>query len=116
MADKNVDDVIAIKGAGVAHERLPPEVLLEGYKTKLLCRHVDPVAGERTCRCANILLGVIASADGEKLHQLSRPILVGMLFTALLEIEIDHHRRVARNCFVERAKVPKRVSTERVVL
>ena len=116
MPDKNVDDVIAIKGAGVAHELLRSEILLHPCKTKLLRGHVDPVAGERTCRCANVILGVIANSDGEKLHQLARPILVRMRFAVLLKIEINHHRRVARNRFDQCGKIPKRVSTERVVL
>src|SRR5207302_749109 len=44
LPDKNVDDVIAIKGAGVAHELLRSEILLHPCKTKLLRGHVDPVA------------------------------------------------------------------------
>src|SRR6202011_5900897 len=92
--DQNIDDVVAIQRSGLPHKSFHAEILRKGSEAKLLRCHVDPVAGKCSRRFANVLLAVISNADGEKLHQFARPVFVWMLPEALLQIEINHHRRV----------------------
>ena len=113
---QDIDDVIAVPRAGFSHECFRAGIVLPRSEPKLLVRHVDSITGEGARRFSNVGFGVMPDPDGEKLHQFPRPIFVRVLFPALLQIEVDHHRGVARDLFRERGKISERVAAERVVL
>ena len=46
---------------------------------------------------AEVLLGIVADAHGEQFHELAAEILVRPAFQVLPGVEIDQHRRVARD-------------------
>src|ERR1035441_2384448 len=106
----------SVKWTAFSHESLVAEVLLKRREPELLRRHVDAVTGKCARRFANVLLAVIADADGEKFHQLARPVFVRMLFAALLKVEIDHHRRVARHLLGQCREISESVMAQGVVL
>ena len=65
---------------------------------------VDFQAGEGTRGFLDVLLGVVAFAEGEKLHQLAGEVFVRLLFAAFLQIEVAHHGGVAHDGFGEGAE------------
>ena len=68
LSQQHVDNIIAIQWSSLIHERFWTPVMLESCKSKLLRTKVDMVTRERSRCLADVLLGVIADADGEKFH------------------------------------------------
>jgi len=77
---------------------------------------VQAPAGEGPRRLLQIGLAVAALAEGEELHQLARKVLVGRLLAAARVVEIDQHRRVARDGVQQVAEVAERVTAQQDVL
>ena len=73
-------------------------------------------AGERARRLADVLLGVVADAEREQLHQLARVVLVGVRFDVDVVVEVAQHRRILRHVQREIAHVAQRVLAEELVL
>jgi hypothetical protein len=71
--------------------------MLARNETKLLSGGIDPVAGESTGRFADVILGIMSDPEGEQLHDFTRPVFVRVLFFAQLQIEVSHHRGIARD-------------------
>ena len=65
---------------------------------------VEAPAGEGACGFLDVLLAVVALAEGEELHHLAREILVGRALAVLRAVEIDHHRRIARDGVQQRRR------------
>ena len=113
---EDIDDVVALPRTGLTHKSFQTVIVLPRSETKLLRCHIDAVARERSSGFADIFFVVVTDADREEFHQLARPIFVWVFFAALLKIEINHHRRVARHLFRDRSEISERVTSEHVVL
>src|SRR5437764_628608 len=113
---QDADDVVAQQRTGFSHERFRADVSLSRSEPKLLRGHVDAITGEGAGRFANVGFGIVADPDGEKFHQFARPVFVRVLFAALLEIEVDHHRGIARDFLGEGGKISDGMTAEQIVL
>jgi len=54
----------------------------------------DGPAGERAGDFLDIVLGIVADAQGEQFHHLARQVLVGMPLAVGRRVEIDKERRI----------------------
>ncbi len=77
---------------------------------------IEAPAGERTRRFLDVLLGVVALAEREELHDLAREILVRLALAVLRAVEVDEHRRVLRRRVQQRAEVAQRIGAQHRVL
>src|SRR5580692_10951854 len=61
---------------------------------------------------AQVLLGVVANAHGEQFHELAAKILVRSAFQILSSVQINEHRRIARDSGKQSAEISGRVLLE----
>jgi hypothetical protein len=90
-------------GALVVQPR--PEKIVAGIE-------VDAPAGEGARRLLDVLLAVLAFAQGEELHQLAREVLVRLAAAIGRRVEVDDHRRILRYRVQQRAEVAERVPAQ----
>ena len=81
-----------------------PGVSKHGFLAAIVLRVVDvegeivvAPSGKGAGGFANVLLGIVADAHGEQLHELATEILVRAAFQVLPGVEKDQHRRIARD-------------------
>src|SRR5262249_47957326 len=100
--------------AGLTEDGLVAAVVLFGIEVRLAA--LDLPAGEGFRGLADISLGVVADAEGEKLHQLAGVVLVGIPFLTAARIEPDEHGRVFGYLLHQCAKVAEGMAAHEVVL
>ena len=119
LLEDDVDDVVAAEVPGLAEERLGAVVVHAAVVVEAAGAVgvlAERPAGERARRLADVLLGVVADAQREQLHQLARVVLVGMRLDVDVVVEVAQHRRVLRHVQREVAHVAQRVLAEELVL
>ena len=55
---------------------------------------VELIAGECAGGLADVLLGVVALAEGEEFHHLAGEVFIGFAFFRILGVQINHHRGI----------------------
>ena len=93
-----------------------PVVVLERGVPEGLVPRIDPVTGEGPGSLLDVVLGVIADAEGEEFHQLPGKVFVRMILLALSGIQPDEHRRVARDGLYHQPEIGECMLAERLVL
>src|SRR5436305_15006672 len=96
-------------GAALPMNFLMPPSCCRGAKRDVWLNGLKAIAGEGARRFAHIVFAIVTDPDGEELHQLARPVLVRMRWLVLRQIEVDHHRRIARDRFCQANEVAERV-------
>jgi hypothetical protein len=66
----------------------------EGPPAEFAGLRLDAPAGEGARRLLDVLLAVIAFAQGEQFHHLAREVLVRAALAIGRRIQVDHHRRI----------------------
>ncbi len=77
---------------------------------------VGPPAGEGAGGLADVLLGVVADAQAEQLHQLAGIVLVGLPLDVAVGVEPDEHGRVPADRLEQRAELAQGVRPQQHVL
>jgi hypothetical protein len=88
----------------------------EGPPAELAAGRLDAPAGEGARRLLDVLLAVIAFAEGEQLHHLAREVLVRAAAPAGRRIEVDHHRRILAHGMQQLVEATQRVAPQQPVL
>ena len=91
------NDVLALPATPVTEVVLLPVVVVVAVEEELPRRVVELPARERPCALPDVLLGVVADAHGEALHELPGEVLVGVGLVVRAGVEPDQHRRVPRH-------------------
>ena len=115
LLQDDVDDVVSVEVAGFAQERLASGVVLcraEDEASALL----KAIAGVRARRLPHVLLAVVAGAEREQLHQLTRVVLVRLALLAGVDVEPEHHRRIAHDGLEQYVEPAECVVAEELVL
>ena len=86
-------------------------VELVGVAVSLVCQPVKARA-----RLADVLLGVVADAEAEQLHDFAGVVLVRLALDVGVVVEPDDHRRVAADVEQERPKLAQGVLAQQLVL
>ena len=73
-------------------------------------------AGEGAGGLADVLLGVVADAEAEQLHQLAGVVLVRLALDVAVGVEPDQHGRVAADRLQQRAELAQGVLAQQAVL
>ena len=77
---------------------------------------IEAPAGKGARGLLDVLLAVVAFAEREKLHHFAGEILVRRALAVLRVVEIDDHRRVARDGVQQVREIAERVGAQRRVL
>src|SRR3546814_19955390 len=91
-------------------------VMPGGAKAERAAVGIDAPACEGTCGRLEIGFGVAPLAEREELEQLAGEVLVGRLAAALRVVEVDQHRRIARNLAQQRRAIAQLVAPQQRVL
>ena len=115
VADQDGQDVVGVEVAGLALEGLGAGVVL-GLVEGVVQVLVERVAGEGARRFVDVLLGVVADADGEQLLHFAGVVLVRRALAVQAVVEPDQHGRVARDLLQQRLEVAEAVVAEQLDL
>ena len=115
LGHDDVDDIVAVEVAGLSEEGLVAEVVLALVEEELGLALQLP-AGEGPGRLADIVFGVVADAEAEEFHELAGVVLVGGRLLVGAAVEINHHRRVARDGLQQVAVPAHALGAEELVL
>src|SRR6266550_247756 len=116
LGQQDVEHLIAIELARSAEHRLLAVVMDEAAKNELPGLAIEAPAGEGACGLLDVLLCVVSFAKGKKLHHFAREILVRRALAVLRVVEIDDHRRVARDGVQQVRETAERIGAQRSVL
>ena len=116
LGEQDVDHRVAVEPSRRSQHRLAATVVQAGAEDELPGLAHEARAGERARGLLDVLLFVVTLAEGEELHHLAREILVGCAAPVLRAVEVDHHRRVARDRAQQRGEAAQRVLAQRHVL
>ena len=121
LPDDDVYDVETVELAGVPQVVLLGTVMVLGVELVVpqvgapeepVDLGVEGPAGEGAGGLVDVLFGVVADTQGEELHELAAPVLVGRSLVVLLVVEPVEHRRVLRQSDEEVAVVAEAVLAE----
>src|SRR5208283_1295388 len=116
LREQGVEHVVTVEVPGTAEHGLRAVIMDERPEDEVAAVAVDAPAGEGPRRLLDVLLAVVAFAEREQLHHLTREILVRSPLAIAGAIEVDHHRRITGYGMQQVAKMPERVGAERDVL
>jgi hypothetical protein len=77
---------------------------------------VDPPSGQRASRLPHVVLGVVADAEGEQLHELAGQVLVRLADPVPAAVQPDQHRGIDDHRVGEGAEVAAAEPAQRLVL
>src|SRR5690606_16080432 len=95
VPEDQLDDVVAVPVAAPAEKHLGILIMVPSAEDEIFA--VVGPAGEGAGGFLDVVLGVVADAEGEQFKQLAGVVLVGMGFAVLLVVEVVQHGRVARD-------------------
>ena len=93
VLEEDRHQVVAVQAAAAAEDRLGLVVVPRGDVAEGAV--VDGPAGQGAGGLLDVVLGVVADAEGEQLHQLAGEVLVGVPLAVRRGVEPDQQRRVA---------------------
>ena len=114
MGDEDIHDIVAVPVAGFAQEGLGVVVVLVDVEGERPAAQVPARKGAGGG--LDIVLGVVADAAGEQLHQLTGEVLVRVRLVVLVAVEVAHHLRVTRDGQGKGAEAAQGVLPEHLVL
>jgi hypothetical protein len=102
----HVQHVFAGKIAGLAEDRLGAVVVIAGviFVMEPVLREAPAGVGLR--RLLDVLLGVMALAEGEEFHHFAGEVLVGLVLVAARAVEVIEHGRVLGTAMSNWLKLP----------
>ena len=95
MFQEQLRQAVAVERAGLAEDRLGARVVPRGNEPDLIAH--EPPAGQGAGGLLDVVLGVMADAEREQLHQLAGQVLVGVVLGVVGRIEPDEQGRVAEH-------------------
>ena len=81
-------------GVGEAHDPHRADVVVPRVVAVLVGLPVQAVAGQQQRRVADVVLGVVAAADGVQLEEFPAEVLVGVVGRVQLVVQVDQHAGV----------------------